>query len=85
MQLLVKFWEGLVESIKMVFFIILMVTVVVVCLVGILLFFLGFLVFFLPFALLAKALSKNEKREINRAEIKEGLCIDITEQDIRNN
>ena len=35
--------------------------------------------------ILPEALSKNEKREINRAEIKEGLCIDISEQDIRNN
>jgi hypothetical protein len=46
---------------------------------------LGFLVFFLPFALVGRATRKNKKSEINKTEIKEGLCIDISEQDIKNN
>ena len=85
MQLLSKFWEGFVESIKIVLFVILLTAIVIVCIAGILLFVLGFLVFFLPFALVGRATRKKEKSEINKTEIKEGLCIDISEQDIRNN
>lgn len=85
MQLLAKIWEGFIESIKMVLFATLMIAIVIVCIAGILLFVLGFMVFFLPFALVGRAVRKNEKREINKTKIKEGLCIDISEQDIKNN